>query len=127
MADLTDEQQNQSDLESERMPYQKTQEEQAAQQNPPNQGKMGWGIFLGALVLSLIADICEILVVGLPLVLVIDIILGFMLGFSAGARKQWKKWIAGFLPVPLLRVALLIWSFLSSRPKLIGFVQKVLK
>jgi ABC-type tungstate transport system substrate-binding protein len=86
---------------------------------------MGWGVFLISLVLSLIADLCEISIVAAPLVLFIDVILGFILGFSAGARKQWKKWIAGFLPIPLVRVALLIWAFVSSRSEKLQAISNI--
>lgn len=113
---MDSDEQNRYDLAIERMQYQRElNEAKQAESNSQAQAKMGWGIFLVGIFLSLIADILEILVVFFPLVFIIDIILGFMFGFSKGARKQWKKWIAGFLPIPLLRVALLIWSFISSR------------
>ncbi len=116
------EQQYQYALATDRVRYQRMQEAEAIQEQEEKDqemAKMGWGIFLSALFLSLVADILEISVIGAPFIIIIDVILGFMLGFSKGAMKQWKKWIAGFLPIPLVRVALLIWSFISSRsPKL---------
>lgn len=115
-------------LATERFRYQKKREEDLARQQEENQQgtiPMGWGIFLSSLFLSLVADILEISVIGAPLIIIIDIILGFMLGFSKGAKKQWKKWIAGFLPIPLARVALLIWSFVSSRSTMLQQIGKL--
>ncbi len=112
---IPEEEQLQYDLALERTNYQQAELEKRAALQGHGKNKMGWGTFLFALILSLIADIAEISVVALPLVFFIDIILGLILGFSKGASKQWKKWIAGFLPIPLLRVGLLIWAFISSR------------
>lgn len=89
---------------------------------------MGWGIFLAALVLSLIADVVEFFTVGTIgwfVGLIIDLILLAMLGFSKAGQKQFKKWIWGPLiekipilaTIPLFRVGFLIWAFVSSRSK----------
>lgn len=121
----TDEQQYLYSLEQDRLRYEKTREAELARQQQEQAQKaarMGWGIFLTAMILSLIADVAEMTGVGIILTFIIDIILGFMLGFSKNARKQWKKWIAGFLPIPLVRVALLIWSFVSSRSSMLQAV-----
>jgi hypothetical protein len=97
---------------------------------------MGWGIFLIALVLSLIADVVELITAGTLgwfVGLFIDLILLVMLGFSKAGRKQFKKWIWGPLietipilsTIPLFRVAFLIWAFASSRSKTLQAVSKV--
>jgi hypothetical protein len=119
------EQQYQYALEEDRARQRLWTEEELVRQQEQAKNKMGWGIFLTALVLSLIADLAEMTGIGIILTFIIDIILGFMLGFSKNARKQWKKWIAGFLPIPLVRVALLIWSFISSRSEILQQVSRV--
>lgn len=96
------------------------------QQEEQIQGRMGWGIFLVALFLSLIADIVELLTVGTLgwfVGFIIDLILLAMLGLSKAGRKQWKKWVWGpiiekvpiLAAVPLFRAAFLTWAFVSSR------------
>jgi hypothetical protein len=124
MAETT-EQQNQYDLERERASYQQVQQLESEQQEQEN-SKMGWGLFLIALVLGLIADVVELLTVGTLgwfVGFIIDLILAGMLGLSASGRKQWKKWVWGPIietvpilsTIPLFRAAFLIWSFASSR------------
>ena len=101
------------------------------------QQKMGWGIFLVALALSLIADIVEFFTLGTLgwfVGLVVDLILLAMLGFSKAGKKQWKKWVWGPIieKIPILstlpfRVAFLIWAFVASRNKKLQKVQKIME
>lgn len=106
---------------------------QAEQPLKQKQAKMGWGIFLIALLLSLLADAIELFTlgtIGWLVGLFIDLILFLMLGFTAAGRKQFKKWVWGPLiekipflnAIPFIRAGFLIWSFVSSRSQL---VQKV--
>ncbi len=127
--ELTPEQQYQYALEEDRARQRLWAEEDLArQQQEETQARMGWGIFLIALILSLIADIVEFFTVGTIgwiVGLIIDLILLAMLGFSKAGKKQFKKWIWGPLietipilsTIPLFRVAFLIWAFASSRSK----------
>jgi hypothetical protein len=129
------EQQYQYALEEDRA-RQRLEAENLAQQQEPPQARMGWGIFLIALILSLIADIVEALTagtIGWFVGLFIDLILFAMLGFSKAGRKQFKKWIWGPLieaipilsTVPFFRAGFLIWAFVSSRSKMLQAVSKV--
>ncbi len=131
----TSEQQYQYALEEDRA-RQRLEAESLAQQQGSSQDKMGWGIFIVALILSLIADAVELITAGTLgwfVGLFIDLILLVMLGFSKAGRKQFKKWIWGPLietvpilsAVPLFRVAFLIWAFASSRSKTLRAVSKV--
>lgn len=126
------------DLASERAKYEKLRQADLARQQAEQEQKqeqMGWGIFLVALVLSLIADVVELLTAGTLgwfVGFVVDLILLAMLGFSKAGRKQWKKWIWGPLiekvpilaAVPLFRVAFLTWAFVSSRSTLLQQLSK---
>jgi hypothetical protein len=134
MAETT-EQQNQYDLERERASYQQEQQPESEQQEQES-SRMGWGLFISALVLSLIADIVELFTLGTIgwfVGFIIDLILAAMLGFSVSGRKQWKKWIWGpvieTIPVlstiPLFRAAFLTWSFISSRSETLQAVSSV--
>ena len=131
----TSEQQYQYALEEDRA-RQRLEAESLAQQQGSSQDKMGWGIFIVALILSLIADAVELITAGTLgwfVGLFIDLILLVMLGFSKAGRQQFKKWIWGPLietvpilsAVPLFRVAFLIWAFASSRSKTLRAVSKV--
>ena len=110
--------------------------ENLAQKQESPQARMGWGIFLIALILSLIADIVEALTagtIGWFVGFFIDLILLAILGFSKAGRKQFKKWIWGPLiekvpilaTVPFFRAGFLIWAFASSRSKTLQAVSKV--
>ena len=93
----TSEQQYQYALEEDRA-RQRLEAESLAQQQGSSQDKMGWGIFIVALILSLIADAVELITAGTLgwfVGLFIDLILLVMLGFSKAGRKQFKKWIWG--------------------------------
>ncbi|MEK7153980.1 MAG: hypothetical protein AAB792_00285 [Patescibacteria group bacterium] len=125
---MTTEQQYQYALEEDRARQRLLAEEDLARQQKETQARMGWGIFLAALVLSLIADVVEFFTVGTIgwfVGLIIDLILLAMLGFSKAGQKQFKKWIWGPLiekipilaTIPLFRVGFLIWAFVSSRSK----------
>jgi O-antigen/teichoic acid export membrane protein len=127
------ERQYQYALEEDRARQRLEAEQLAQQQEPP---KMGWGIFIIALVLSLIADAAELLTAGTLgwfVGLVVDLILLLMLGFSAAGRKQFKKWIWGpviekipiLAAIPFIRVGFLIWSFVSSRSEKFQAVSRV--
>lgn len=121
------------DLETDRARYQKMREEDLARQQAEEkqkQERMGWGIFLVALFLSLIADVAELLTAGTLgwfVGFVIDLMLLAMLGFSKAGQKQWKKWVWGpiiekvpiLAAVPLFRAAFLTWAFISSRSTLL--------
>ena len=133
---LTTEQQYQYALEEDRARQQLRTEEDLARQQEPSQARMGWGIFLVALVLSLIADVVEFFTAGTLgwfVGLFVDLILLAMLGFSKAGKKQFKKWIWGPLiekvpilaTVPFFRVAFLTWAFISSRSKTLQAVSKV--
>ncbi|MEK7507417.1 MAG: hypothetical protein AAB585_02685 [Patescibacteria group bacterium] len=131
---MTDEERVKYELELDRLRYQRElAAEQAEEQSKQKQAKMGWGIFLIALLLSLVADAIELFTlgtIGWLVGLFIDLILFLMLGFTAAGRKQFKKWIWGPLiekipflnTIPFIRAGFLIWSFVSSRSQL---VQKV--
>ena len=126
------------DLKADQARYQKMREEDLARQQAEEEQKqerMGWGIFLVALVLSLIADAAEAITLGTIgwfIGFVIDLILLAMLGLSKAGRKQWKKWVWGPLiekvpilaTVPLFRAAFLTWSFVSSRSSIMRQVSK---
>lgn len=97
--------------------------EQAEQeQNQP----IGWGVFLVAVAIGLIADAVELFTLGTIgwfVGLFLDFILVFVLLLSEPTRKLWKKWTWGpvieKIPIiniiPLIRVAFLTWAFISSR------------
>lgn len=132
---LTAEQQYQYALEEDRA-RQRLEAESLAQQQGPSQARMGWGIFIVALFLSLVADAAELLTggtIGWFVGLFVDLILLAMLGFSVAGRKQFKKWIWGpviekvpiLSAIPFIRIAFLIWSFASSRSKTLQAVSKV--
>lgn len=126
------------DLASDRARYQKMREEDLARQQAEEkqkQERMGWGIFLIALFLSLVADVAELLTAGTLgwfVGFVIDLILLAMLGLSKAGRKQWKKWVWGpviekvpiLATVPLFRAAFLTWSFISSRSTVLQQLSK---
>lgn len=126
------------DLASDRARYQKMREEDLARQQAEEeqrQEQMGWGIFLVALFLSLIADVVELITAGTLgwfVGFIIDLILLAMLGLSKAGRKQWKKWIWGpiiekvpiLATVPLFRAAFLTWAFVSSRSPLLQQLSK---
>ena len=129
------EQQNQYKLERERAVYQQTQQTESEGQEQ-NSSRMGWGLFISALILSLIADVVELLTVGTLgwfVGFIIDLILAAMLGFSSAGRKQWKKWIWGPIietipildAIPLFRAAFLTWSFVSSRSETLQTVSSI--
>ncbi len=134
---LTAEQQYQYALEEDRARQRLwTEEDLAHQQQEETQARMGWGIFLIALILSLIADIVEFFTVGTIgwiVGFIVDLILLAMLGFSKAGKKQFKKWIWGPLietipilsTIPLFRVAFLIWAFASSRSKKLQAVSEI--
>ncbi len=132
---LTEEQQYQYALEEDRARQRLWAEEDLARQQKETKARMGWGVFLVALILSLIADAAELLTAGTLgwfVGLIVDLILLLMLGFSTAGRKQFKKWIWGpaiekipiLAAIPFIRVGFLIWAFVSSRPKLVSKVQK---
>lgn len=128
---MTDEERVKYELELDRLRDRQAQEAgQAEQQSKQKQAKMGWGVFLIALLLSLLADAVELFTlgtIGWLVGLFIDLILFLMLGFTAAGRKQFKKWIWGPLiekipflnALPFLRAAFLIWSFVASRSQLV--------
>lgn len=100
------------------------------------QAKMGWGIFLIAGFLSLVADAAELLTLGTLgwfVGFIIDLILLAMLGISKAGRKQWQKWIWGPLietipilaAIPFFRVGFLIWAFVSSRSKTLQGISNI--
>ena len=133
---LTTEQQYQYALEEDRARQRLWAEEDLARQQEEAQTRMGWGIFLVALILSLIADIVEFFTVGTIgwiVGFIVDLILLAMLGFSKAGKKQFKKWIWGPLietipilsTIPLFRVGFLIWAFASSRSKKLQAVSEV--
>lgn len=135
---VTAEQQYQYDLERDRARQRQLVEADLARQQleAPERLPMGWGIFIIALILSLIADAAELLTggtLGWFVGLFIDLILVVMLGFSKAGRKQFKKWIWGPLietvpilsAVPFFRVGFLIWSFVSSRSTKLQAISKV--
>lgn len=109
------------------------QERQAAdekdQKEEQEKNKMGWGVFLLTLPLSIIADTIEIITLGTLgwfIGLGIDFILFLILGFTRAGRKQWKKLISAllaesvpFINVLPIRTIMLIWSFMASRSKLL--------
>lgn len=116
--------------------YRRQQEEDLARQQEMTQTRMGWGVFLVALILSLIADVVEFFTVGTLgwfVGLIVDLILLAILGFSKAGKKQFKKWVWGPLiekipilaTVPFFRAAFLIWAFVSSRSKTIQSVSAV--
>lgn len=125
-------------LKADQARYQKMREEDLARQQTEEEQKqerMGWGIFLIALFLSLIADVIELLTVGTLgwfVGFIIDLILLAMLGLSKAGRKQWKKWIWGpiiekvpiLAAVPLFRAAFLTWAFISSRSTILQHLSK---
>jgi len=133
---LTAEQQYQYALEEDRARQRLWAEEDLARQQGETKARMGWGIFLIALILSLIADVVEFFTAGTLgwfVGLIVDLILLAMLGFSKAGKKQFKKWIWGPLietipilsTIPLFRVAFLIWAFVSSRSKKLQAVSEV--
>ncbi len=123
-------------LEEDRARQRLLAEEDSARQQEEVEARMGWGIFLTALILSLVADAAEFFTAGTLgwfVGLVIDLILLLMLGLSTAGRKQFKKWIWGpvieTVPLlstfPFIRVAFLIWSFVSSRSKKLRAVAEI--
>src|SRR3989344_4342680 len=95
------EQQYQYDLATDRFHYQKKREEDLMRQQTeeePETARIGWGIFLVALFLSLIADAVQFFTIGTLgwfVGFIIDMILLAMLVFSKAGQKQWKKWVWG--------------------------------
>jgi hypothetical protein len=123
-------------LEEDRARQRLLAEEDLARQQGETKARMGWGIFLMALILSLIADAAEIFTggtLGWFVGLFVDLILLAMLGLSTAGRKQFKRWIWGPLvesipvlsTIPFIRVGFLIWSFVSSRSKMLQTVSEV--
>lgn len=112
-------------------------EEDERKSRPEELPNMGWGIFIFAMFLSVIADTIEIFTfgtIGWLTGLVIDFILLIALGFSKAARKQWQKLLGALFveSFPILntlplRTIMITWSFIASRPKLMGKIQKGLK
>ncbi|MDO8495557.1 MAG: hypothetical protein Q7S32_03500 [bacterium] len=111
--------------------------EEKAQKEQHEKDKMGWGVFIFALVLSIIADIVEIVTlgtIGWLVGLVIDFILFITFGMTRAGQKQWKKLVGALVAESIpginilpVRSIMVIWSFIASRPKLIGKLDKVLK
>jgi hypothetical protein len=110
--------------------------EESARQQEQTKNRMGWGTFLIALILSLIADAAELFTggtIGWFVGLFVDLTLLAMLGFSTAGRKQFKKWIWGPLiekipildAIPFIRAGFLIWSFVSSRSKKLQTISKI--
>jgi hypothetical protein len=136
---MEQEDQYQYDLALERMKYEKAQADQADRQaeiRKQKESRMGWSVFLIALLLSLIADVVELFTlgtIGWLVGLVIDFILVLILGVSKAGRKQFKKWIWGPLiekipiisAIPLFRVGFLIWAFISSRSEKLQAISHV--
>lgn len=127
---MTPEEQIQAQLEKDRG-------QRTPQQTNPANLKMGLGIFLIALVLSLIADFAELVTAGTLgwfVGIFVDFILLLILGISKGARKQWKKIVVAIVgeTVPIvatlpLRTLFLIWAFISSRSSALRAVTGVMK
>ncbi len=104
-------------------------EESPAEKDEQNQNQpIGWGIFLAAATIGLIADAVELFTLGTIgwfVGLFLDFVLVFILLLSKPTRKLWMKWTWGpiieKIPIiniiPLMRVAFLIWAFISSRSK----------
>lgn len=122
---MTPEEQNAYQLAVARMAAQRAATDAQAK-HPPAGEPMGWGIFLVALLLGLIADLLEIFTFGTfgwLTGLFIDVILFLMLGITKAGRKQFKRWMWGpiiekipFLnTLPLIRAGFLVWSFVVSR------------
>lgn len=124
-----------------RNPAQMAQEQQATEEKTRREeqekNKMGWGVFIFSLLLSLIADLIEIFTAGTLgwfTGLLIDFVLFFTLGFTRAGQKQWKKligalfaesiYVVNILPI---RTIMLTWSFIASRPKLMSKIDKTLK
>ncbi len=133
---LTTEQQYQYALEEDRTRQRLLAEGESARQQEEKKARMGWGVFLAALVLSLIADAAEFVTagtIGWFIGLIIDLILFAMLGFSKAGQKQFKKWIWGPLiekipvlsTIPFFRVGFLIWAFVSSRSQKLQAVSEI--
>jgi len=133
---LTAEQQYQYALEEDRARQRLWAEEDLARQQGETKAKMGWGIFIVALILSLIADAAEVFTggtLGWFVGFFVDLILLAMLGLSTAGRKQFKRWIWGpvaesipiLSTIPFIRVGFLIWAFASSRSKTLQAVSKV--
>jgi Flp pilus assembly protein TadB len=115
-----------------------TEEELARQQEQQKEelekNKISWLTFIPCLILSIIADIVEAGTAGTLgwlFGIFVDIILLLVLGLSRGGRKQFKKWLTsiGLEKIPIIdaipfRTFLLVWSFISSRPKLLKTMQK---
>jgi hypothetical protein len=130
------ERQYQYTLEEDRTRQRQWTEADLARQHGKTEAGMGWGIFLIALLLSLVADAAEFFTLGTFgwfVGLVVDLILMLMLGLSAAGQKQFKKWIWGpaieTIPIlsalPFIRVAFLTWSFVSSRSKKLRTAAKI--
>lgn len=108
--------------------------QQQQQQEELEKNKMSWLTFIPCLILAILADVVEIVTVGTLgwfLGIFVDIILLLVLGLSRSGRKQFKKWLTaiGLEKIPIVgaipfRTFFLVWSFISSRPKLLGVVQK---
>jgi hypothetical protein len=133
---IQQERQYQYALEEDRARQRLWAEEELARQQEQTKAKMGWGVFLIALILSLIADAAEFFTagtIGWFVGLFVDLILLAMLGFSTAGRKQFKKWIWGpviekipiLAAIPFIRVGFLIWAFISSRSKKLQAISKI--
>lgn len=128
------------DLAYERAQYDRQMQQEALvrqqqqQQEEIEKNKMSWWVFIPLLILSIIADVVELVTAGTLgwfLGIFVDIILLLVLGLSRSGRKQFKKWLTaiGLEKIPFVgaipfRTFFLVWSFISSRPKLLGIVQK---
>lgn len=138
---IKNEEETAQELETARSPALLAQEQQRAEEEEQKKeqeaNKMGWGIFIIASILSIIADTIEILTLGTIgwfVGLFIDFILFILLGSTQAGRKQWKKLISALvvetipgLDVLPIRTIMVLWSFVASRPKLVSKIQKGLK
>ncbi len=116
--------------------YQQQATEEKAQEEQERNNKMGWGVFLFSLLLSVIADAIEIFTLGTIgwfTGLGIDFILLITLGFTRAGQKQWKKLVGAlfaesipFVNALPIRTIMLTWSFLASRHPLVANAGKAL-
>lgn len=135
---MTHEEEVRMQLEQDRAWHQKMQEESYARQQAeqPQSEKMGWGIFLPALFLCVVADLIDAFTagtIGWLIGIFVDLLLLLMLGLSGSARKQWKKWLTGLAgeSIPIidalpLRSGFLLWSFISSRSEKLQEVSRII-
>lgn len=98
---------------------------------------MGWILFLFMFLITVILDIIDIFTggtVGWFIGIFGDLLLLAVTGISKAGRKQFKRIIIGLLgdSIPIvaflpIRSIFLIWAFMSSRPKLMSGINKILK